>query len=439
MNNNSEMARKYGSLLPQQQQLLLTVYREIHNSRTVHSLAAPPASGKTHVIKLLCKYFKSNSFSVCVVIPNNFLRAEYSDLPDIPVLTINQYLGTGTQFDYVLIDEAHNLKSSLELTPSLVKTVFVDSSSDIYAYLESRLLPIGQNYVAKQLSYVTSRDLLRLFRGHQPLREILRDVLRNSTTWQCFVYGRLGLFEIKFAPADYICRIQKARRAMLLFSASPLSGHEISFYCGIPENEIGQSRRMMQPTWKSHVMHFSVIDQLDPKGKFRLLSKILGKLECRTLVLFNNSFTCQAALKSLPKSYSKRIFHIASTERAKIYADYLARKNGKLLTASSAFWEGVTIPDLRLLIIPDPPYPRPTLLELREGRKVSLRLDVARRLVQGIGRIGRTSTSSGACVTFFSISEFVGSMPEKHVTALNSSKLVHELQRALNENLRRAP
>jgi len=71
------------------------------------------------------------------------------------------------------------------------------------------------------------------------------------------------------------------------------------------------------------------------------------------------------------------------------------------------------------------------LLELREGRKVSVRKDVARRLVQGIGRIGRIATGSGVCVTFFDPNRFPISANELAVRKVNRKELLRELQQWL--------
>jgi Rad3-related DNA helicase len=89
------------------------------------------------------------------------------------------------------------------------------------------------------------------------------------------------------------------------------------------------------------------------------------------------------------------------SDRSDVMKAYLNSERGILFTSSTVFWEGITIRNLRLLIIPEPPFPRPRLLELIRRKVTDSRIDMSRRFLQGIGRIGRKKGEFGLVVVLF--------------------------------------
>ncbi len=58
------------------------------------------------------------------------------------------------------MDEAHNLKSFLELDEEYAKSVKLSFDDDIFADLIQRYLLPNQKFVAQQLSFVSAKDIL---------------------------------------------------------------------------------------------------------------------------------------------------------------------------------------------------------------------------------------------------------------------------------------
>jgi len=101
---------------------------------------APPCSGKTHVIALCAAYLHSHGVSTCIVTPNNELRLFANELSrldcpstaSLPVLNIGSYLMRRHQFEYVFIDEAHNIRSAVELDPYVVRTIHLETGEPVF-------------------------------------------------------------------------------------------------------------------------------------------------------------------------------------------------------------------------------------------------------------------------------------------------------------------
>ena len=92
-------------------------------------------------------------------------------------------------------------------------------------------------------------------------------------------------------------------------------------------------------------------------------------------------------------------------DEGKSYRNFLNCPNGILVTASTVFWEGITINGLNLLIIFERPFPRPRLVDLLNKKAHTGNLDMSRRLRQGIGRVGRKKGDSGLSLTLFDINQ----------------------------------
>ncbi len=70
----------YGSFFPEQRELLTIIYEELINeTKNVWVLSAPPSSGKTHVICLVCKTLADSGEKTAIVVPSNFLKEEFAN------------------------------------------------------------------------------------------------------------------------------------------------------------------------------------------------------------------------------------------------------------------------------------------------------------------------------------------------------------------------
>jgi hypothetical protein len=452
----SLIVRRYGSFLPAQEALLKSIYRRMrHSKKRIWIFESPPASGKTHVIALISKFLSDREQSVAIVVPNSYLEEEFKaekatisgSLTNINILTLAQYVREyPSSYDYVLVDEAHNMKTALELNNSLVKTFRITPEEiEICQDLKSRFLPPGKEFAAQQISSATAWDILKLLEQIPPYRTQALIISADLSSWLSFIYAYdrsdrkpSQLFELKFVRVEPISSFPLPRKAALLFSASPLSKNELSFYCGMSQSCIEKPWATMVTSMpkveRPNRLSLSVTGPLLRSQKLQIVSKVVKGARSRSLILFNNSQSCRDAFLYLRRNH-RNLFCIEgySTEKMNTYHDYMKKENGVLLTASTIFWEGITIKGLRLLIIADPPFPRPTLLELHRARRVDLKKDVTRRLVQGVGRVGRRKGEKGICLLLFDIRKVSGRDSSglgresdiRRVTAPNALMLIH--------------
>lgn len=454
----SLIVRRYGSLLPTQEGLLKNIYDRIrHSKKRIWIFESPPASGKTHVITLISKFLSDQSHPVAIVVPNSYLRERFKaektsvsgSLANIEVVTLAQYVRQElSTYDYVLVDEAHNMKTALELNNALVKTFTIaPEESETYQDLKSRFLPPGKTFAAQQISSATTWDILKLLKTSRLYKSQALKIARDATGWLSFIYvydtiGRRpsqSYCELKFTRVGPLASFPLPRKVAMLFSASPLSKKELSFYCGISEDcvEVAPctTATSVSGAEEANRVCLSITEPLLNNRKLQLVSKAINIGRSRSLVLFNNFQTCKSAYLYLQRT-CHNLFCIEShsADRMETYNAYMKQENGVLLTASTIFWEGITIEGLKLLIIVDPPYPRPNLLELKRAKRVNGKKDLVRRLVQGLGRVGRGKGESGICILLFDIRKVIGSESSwverenkiRRVTASNSLLLVHK-------------
>jgi len=417
LENLSILFQRHGSFLPEQRDLLERVYEKLTKSKkSVWVFAAPPASGKTHAICLLARILHEADQRTAIVVPNDYLKEEFQEarsevlggLPNVDILNISEYLKTKKQYDFLLADEAHNLKSFLELDASVVRSIDITKEDYLYQELASRYLPPKREFVAQQLSFPSAKNLLDSLNQVSRFRRRLRPVTKNPTFWSCFIYiwKDPGQCNLKFVRADSVCRLKLPNKHLLMFSASPLSNKELNFYCGIPMSTIERASPVKSTAkWREkQILYISVADKLSLDTKIDLIMSLIQESKTRTLLLFNRFSSCKNAFIKLRKNF-KNIFMIPhqSAHRLDIYKDFLSCPIGVLLTSSTVFWEGITIKGLRFLIIVEPPFPRPRLMELVKRKVINGQLDVARRLQQGLRRIGRKKGEWGVGVTLFDI------------------------------------
>lgn len=405
--------RTYKSFFPEQKELLNRTYDKLlAEKKPVWVFAAPPSSGKTHVICLLARVFFESGQKTAIVVPSNYLKEEFAKacldieggLPETDILNLSEYLKSTEIYDFVLMDEAHNLKSFLELDDEYVKTVSFSLNEDFYQDLIGRYILPNKDFVAQQLSFPSAKDLLSNLRQIGKFGTKLNPVLSNPTCWTCFLYiwKNSNLCNVLFVQNDGVCNLKLPQKHILLFSATQLSTAELKFYCGLDENIIAPIETVKSSNQNEKQKYcLSVVDDLDFKSKLCFLKSILEESNVQTLVLFNNSLTCKKAIENL-KQYCSNLFMVRSYSDDKngSYQEYLNCTNGVLFTASTVFWEGITIKGLKLLIIFDPPFPRPRLFDLLRKKVESGHLDMSRRLRQGVGRVGRKKGEFGLSIVF---------------------------------------
>lgn len=426
LQKRSLLFHKYGSFLPEQEKLIEEIYNQLRkNEKPIILFTAPPASGKTHVICLLADFFSENNFKSVIIVPNNYLKMEFEKAKDdilnrmksVSIYTLYDYLRMKEDYDYVFIDEAHNLKSHLELNSNIVINVEITKKDDLYLGLVGRYLLPERNYIAQQISFSSAKDLMDVLYDMPKYRNTIKSVITNPTAWLTFIYiwENLGLVHIKFVHSEESYAIRVPKYKMLMFSATPLTDEELSFYCGIDCDLVLKSNPIRSSSdWRGKQrIYLSIIDNLSLPEKIEYLKCLLTELNIQTLVLFNNFTHCISVYNEL-NDIIENIFVIPINygDRTEIYEKFLSCENGKLFTSSSVFWEGITIKGLHFVIIFDIPIPRSQIMDLMSGRQKDYRLDIIRRLSQGLGRIGRNKGDWGVGITLFDVSKYVYDMPE---------------------------
>lgn len=417
LENLSLTFQRYGSFLPEQRALLQRVYEKLVEShKPIWIFVAPPASGKTHAICLLAKTFTEASQKTAVVVTNNYLKEEFEaeasevsgGLHNVDILNISEYIRTNTQYNFVLADEAHNLKSFMELDPSLVRSLDLTPDEELYSELASRYLPPNKTFNAQRLSYASAKGLMSSLSRIPKFRRRLKPILNEPTSWIYFIYmwRDPGLCTLRFVRAGRLCTLKLPNKHLLMFSASPLSNKELSFYCGITSTMLERAPTVRsEAKWrKKQRLYISISDE-SSISKAGFLENLINVSKTRILVLFNSSRSCQKVYNRLRKN--QRIFTIMSRseDRINTYRQFLKLGDSVLLTSSTIFWEGITIKGLRLLVVAEPPFPRLHLMDLLKGKVVDGKRDMRRRLEQGLGRIGRKKGEWGIGILLFDITQ----------------------------------
>ncbi len=404
----SKVFRYYGSFLPSQLSLLRNVHSGINSTESpVLVFGAPPSSGKTHVIALCASYFESKGFSSCVVTPNTELirdfqrelrRVEISAKPQ--VLNIGAYVRRKDDFRICLVDEAHNLRSALEMSPEVVTTVRIDSKASFYPNVRGVLEQTHS--LQRELSPEDAHDLVVRLVDHihsNPLKRILGSL----TMWRVFVVESDFGLEVKFLAADPTKRNLLPRNRLLLFSATPLDRTELEFYCNIPHNSVVEYQAPREEAGKANV-RYRFVPCATYDEKLAVAMTILGSFKEPVLILINNNKECNRWSLSLSKTFKSRLVsvcsHLPYSERLTRYERFIRLKTGILVTSSSAYWEGINIKNLKMVVIPDRPYPKPTLLEIA-SKGTNFETVSKRRLIQGVGRVGRSPNTVSMCILLF--------------------------------------
>jgi Rad3-related DNA helicase len=400
----------YANLMPEQTQLLTNLYALLNSRKRVVIASAPPASGKTHLISIVAMSLsQSGKHSVAIVTPTNHLKNEFrreaqnvkGAMPSIDIVTISEYLKINRVYDYVLIDESHNLKSFVELSPDIVKTIVIGPNDPGYWDLQDAYLNGKKKFCATRVSYGWVSGFLRTLNASSNRRFAH---IESPTSWMYFVYVWQYPQHclVKAVDVSKLTGWPLPKVKLILLSATPLSDEEMSYYCGIRSSSTERAPIIRtDDSWKDkQTLYLTVEDDLSDDQKIAFTRDTLNTTKLRTLVLLNSARKC---LSYSDQIQGDRFFSIPAEDenREDVFEDFLKFEDGVLMTASTLFWEGVTIRGLKLLIIPNPPYPRPHLFELLKKEATNGSLEVGRRLRQGIGRVSRQKGDWGVCVLLF--------------------------------------
>jgi superfamily II DNA/RNA helicase len=408
----SKKYQRFGSFLPAQNLLLKQIFASLTRwNEKVVSFTAPPASGKTHVIVLCAAYLARKGLATCVVTPTNELKSDFfKELADIvggsklhiPIVSISKYRKSKDQFDYALMDEAHNLRSSIEIDETIVKSFHLEEKDNLFELLTSGIE--SKKYVTKELNIETASDILTKMCTTENKSEA-QSILRTLSQWRAFCVIFDKMCDLRFLLADPEKRNLLSKGRLFLFSATRLDEEELAFYCDIPTDALRTVGKKAITFVTKENVDYRYIPCVSISDKIHCAASLIEKFALPTLILLNNSSNCVIWKSELSKSCGDRIVFIPSrlkyTDRVKAFEKFAKGEDRILVTSSNVFWEGVTIRNLRLLIIPNVPFPQPTILELAKGRRPEYRKIADRRLIQGIGRIGRVPQNRGLCLLLF--------------------------------------
>lgn len=413
MRRRSRLFKKCGSFLPEQELLIKKCLELIQeNHERVVSICAPPASGKTHILVLVANLLRSQGEKVAVVAPcgelvDNIIKENKNiESPyNFEIMTLSQFIQTEEDYDYLFIDEAHCIKSFAELDRNVIKNFYISYEDNLFVHLES-FLPPKDNFVAQILHAESAKRILKVLVSERSFKKSAVKLLSELSKWKGIIYISKNWCRIIFVPCDYIYSMRLPLKKMILFSATPLSREELIFYCGIPQSEIGEFARIdWQSDWREKQRtYFTLAGKIAERDKIDFIGYLISNSPVKVLVLLTNSERCRKYYEGLKDLVGDRLFCIPSglkkEERIKIFREYNSSNSGVLIT-SSIYWEGVNVDGLRLLIIPDAPYPRPSLQEITHGIEHSKRKAIGRRLEQGLGRIGRKKNDWGVGILLF--------------------------------------
>jgi hypothetical protein len=404
---------KYGSLLPAQVQLLGQIFDNLDlNKYKVVSFTAPPASGKTHVIALCAAFLCMKGFSTCIVTPNGELKSDFAKEMhevdtgtklSIPIESISSYRKKRSLFDFVLVDEAHNLRSSIEIDDSIVKSFHFEEGDELFDCVTSGI--DQSDYVTKELGIETSSEILRRMLRFDEFKKEARYLLKGLTRWRTFYIGFQKSCYLKFLLADPQARSILPKGRLFLFSATRLDEKELTFYCNIPSDVLKTVGEKKTPFVPKKNVSYNYAPLESDADKISAACKLLNRTQVRSLILLNNNSKCLLWKEGLAFSFSNRLIVVQSglsyAERMKAFKEFEDNEGNILVTSSNVYWEGITVKNLKLLLIPYNPFPQPTLIELAERKITEYNIIAARRLIQGLGRIGRQPQETGSCMLLF--------------------------------------
>jgi hypothetical protein len=411
LTDNSKIVAKGGELLPRQLSLLEGIFRYFaSDKRSILSLSAPPASGKTHVTCLVSTDLANCGVMTAVVVPSSELRRDFingyrnvSSPPEsgLSLLTMQAFLRERESYEVALLDEAHNIRSSFELNREIYRVLDI---SDLSPLVHGIVHDNRQRFLTRVIDGEGKEALLRIVYTARRYKW-LRDIYRSRSKWIVTISSSTGM-QLHFLVADPNRRLVTAKSSTILMSATPLDDDELEFYCGINPRDVSRLRLQSDTASRSRCRYFAPRDKIEGGFAVTLTKELLARRQARTLILVNRPTTFRKWLQRLRGSTLRsRVIGIVGGEgegsRSRKFAEFMSRQDSILLTNSSVFWEGINITQLRLLIIAEPPNPRPNLIDVYNGRSMMFAHIMRKRMTQGMGRIGRVPEEDGTCVILF--------------------------------------
>ncbi len=424
LGEQSKIVASSGKFRPPQLGLINGIYRNLAGAeKNVLVLAAPPASGKTHVVCLVAADMSQSGVKVAIVTPSEDLRLDFEKEFEqiigsrpVAILTTREFLVLRNKFDVALVDEAHNLRSSFQLNPDIYREVVIPSFVSVPSDFPSDLTRVTTQVLDGEEKEELLRNLLRVY----PTKWTRR-VYDSRTQWVMAVSTLRGRRTAHLLLADPERRRIAARELTVLISATPLLDDELEFYCGIMKTEVFRVEVPRRPDAQSAVKRFSTFTRPTEGQSVAALLEMLDHCNARVLILTNRRETCVEWYNSLKRTrIGKRTYVIlggeGGRERRASFDRFMAKPFNILLTNSTVYWEGINIKDLGLLIIVEEPNPRPNILDVYSGRNYPIGSVMRSRMIQGLGRIGRSSNQKAVAIVLFPfVASGISSLPFEKV------------------------
>jgi len=395
-------------LYPEQNKLLEEYYKmryELPNNTFL--LSAPPASGKSYVISLVIDHAIKDK--IALIVPFYELKEEYIKnihRKDVDILTLNEYIRKRKQYDIIIIDEFHNISNFLEYDSKFVTSCRFTYDTDEYDVLYARFMKPNTDYYANKLQSSTTKWIIDNIDFSKKYG--IKKIKNNLSEYMCFIYISETYVELKFIHGNISNEFKTGTKKTFLFSATPLNFQELEFYCNIKKENIGKIsniKRMREYKNKVVIYEDSIFDTEHLKIDY--INKVINNINGKSLILFKNRYSLRKAYDLFIKNNKKSSFYIESglspSERTKIYREYSDSEDAVLLTSSSVFWEGVNIKSLKCVILYEVPYPKPNIIDLINNR-IDFKTSMKRRVIQGVGRVGRKSGELGIAILLFNTS-----------------------------------
>jgi len=401
---NLAISKGIPELYPEQKEILKNIFETYESKQNIFLFSAPPACGKSLLIALVAIYLSKEN--IALVVPFTELKTDfekYVDNNNIDVMTLNEYIQSGKKYDIVMIDEAHNISSFIEYDSNYVKNMRFFLGTDNYDLIKSRFLKPHEDFHASRLHAISTKWILDNI--YLENRRKYSKLIRNLSEWICFLYISEYYVDLKFVHGNISNNFRRGLNKTYMFSATPLNSGELEFYCNIRNEEIGGHITISRSRRYENRVNMYEIDNCDTQdNKIDYITKMLDELDEKTLILFKSQINSQYVYDELLNQGFGDIFHIKSgmkaSERANVYQKYVASNNSVLLTASSVFWEGINIKSLKIVILYEVPYPRPNVIDLINN-KINYKNVMKRRIIQGVGRVGRKNKDVGLAILLF--------------------------------------
>lgn len=413
LSKNSKIVQKGGKLLPRQVTLLDKIFQYFaKDKRNVLVLSAPPASGKSHVICLISADLVASGLKTAIVVPSSELQHDFSEgfemtmsKKDRPaVVNMQEFIHEREKYQIAILDEAHNIRSSFELNSSIYRELDITNLAPRLNWL----LYDGNGKIksfTKVIDGEEKESLLRIV-AKKTQDSWFTEIYRSRSNWIVAISTFSNLIHLHLLVADPERRMVTAKDSTIFVSATPLTNEELSLYCGIESKDVCRVNIGPEDTVQPTCTFLAPAKKINVDVSFAIACSILLKKSVRTLILANRPITYKKWWEKLSTTkLNSRLVGIIGGEggrsRLRKFKQYMSKRDSILLTNSSVFWEAINIKGLKLLIVVEPPNPRPNLIDVYNGTHKQFATVMQSRMIQGLGRIGRRPAETGSCLILF--------------------------------------